>query len=168
MRSMAGSEFWRGGDPSFECIVGDMESLSFIPGRAFLSVDSSTVPWTVVFEDEGVAGYFYACDRSQTTHEDSILDAMLIYNVAALAKSDAENERPEPQRIASVEWSRDGLRAVLYLDGTPQALYDFQARRGYCRMNFPNFREEQGERWHKSSHEWSDQALQRFEAALYA
>ena len=50
---------------------------------------------------------------------------MLIYNVAALLKSDEEKERPEPQRIASVEWSRDGLQAVLYLDGTAQALYDF-------------------------------------------
>ena len=69
---------------------------------------------------------------------------MLIYNVAALAKSDAENQRPEPQRIASVEWSRDGLQAVLYLDGTAQALYDFEARCGYCRMDFPNFREERG------------------------
>jgi hypothetical protein len=53
---------------------------------------------------------------------------MLIYNVGALARSDAENERPEPQRIASVEWSRDGLQAVLYLDGTAQALFDFEAR----------------------------------------
>ena len=70
---------------------------------------------------------------------------MLIYNVAALAKSDEEQERPEPQRIASVEWSRDGMQAVLYLDGTAQALYDFRARCGYCRMNFPNFREEPGD-----------------------
>ncbi len=83
-----------------------MQSLSFTPGRAFLSSNSTTVPWTVVFEDEGVAGYFYACDRSQEVHEHSILDAMLIYNVAALAKSDAELQRPEPQRIASIEWSR--------------------------------------------------------------
>jgi hypothetical protein len=152
----------------FECIVRDMQSLSFIPGRAFLSSNSTTVPWTVVFEDEGVAGYFYACDRSQEKHENSILDAMLIYNVAALAKSDAENERPEPQRIASIEWSRDGLQAVLYLDGTAQALYDFQARCGYCRMDFPNFREERGDTWRKTSHAWSDAALQRFESALYA
>ena len=68
-----------------------MESLTFTPGRAFLSSDSPTAPpWTVVFEDEGVAGYFYACDRTSTTHDDSILDAMLVYNVAALAKSDEE------------------------------------------------------------------------------
>ena len=31
-----------------------MQSLSFNPGRAFLSVNSPVVPWTVVFEDEGV------------------------------------------------------------------------------------------------------------------
>jgi hypothetical protein len=55
-----------------------MESLSFTPGRAFLSCNSPAVPWTVVFEDEGIAGYFYACDRSQEKHEHSILDAMLI------------------------------------------------------------------------------------------
>jgi hypothetical protein len=145
-----------------------MQSLSFTPGRAFLSSDSSAVPWTVVFEDEGVAGYFYACDRSQTTHDESILDAMLIYNVAALTKSDLELERPEPQRIAAVEWSPNGLQAVLYLDGTPQALYNFEARCGYCRMNFPNFMAERGDTWNKSSHAWSEEVLHRFEAALYA
>jgi hypothetical protein len=154
--------------PVFECIVRNMQSLSFTPGRAFLSSNSPTVPWTVVFEDEGIAGYFYACDRSQEIHEHSILDAMLIYNVAALARSDEEHKRPEPQRIASVEWSRDGLQAVLYLDGTAQGLYDFQARCGYCRMNFPNFVSEQGDTWRKSDHSWSDAALQRFESSLYA
>jgi hypothetical protein len=145
-----------------------MQSLSFTPGRAFLSSNSPTVPWTVVFEDEGLAAYFYACDRSQETQAKSILDAMMIYNVAALAKSDLNLERPEPQRIAAVEWSRDGLQAVLYLDGTAQALYDFQARCGYCRMNFPNFMAEQGDTWRKSSHAWSEAALHRFESAIYA
>src|SRR5271168_3782192 len=137
MRSVAGGEFWRSGDPSFECIVRDMESLSFIPGRAFLSSDSPIVPWTVVFEDEGVAAYFYACDRSREKHDESILDAMLIYNVGALAASDAELKRPVAERIAAVEWSRDGLQAVLYLDGAAQGLFDFDARCGYCRMDFP-------------------------------
>jgi len=152
----------------FYRIVRGMQSLTFAPGRAFLSSDSPTAPpWTVVFEDEGIAGYFYACDRSQTTHEESILDAMLIYNVEVLAKSDAELQRPEPERIAAVEWSRDGLRAVLYLDGTPQGLYDFRERAGYCRLNFPNFLEETGDTWRKSTHAWSDAAIQRFEVELY-
>ena len=145
-----------------------MESLSFVPGRAFLSSNSPAVPWTVVFEDEGIAAYFYACDRSQEVHDNSILDAMLIYNVAALARSDAELVRPEPERLASVEWSRDGQQAVLYLDGRAQAMYDFQAHCGYCRMDFPNFMEAEGERWRKSSHAWNEAALHRFEAALYS
>ncbi|MGD0796351.1 MAG: DUF2251 domain-containing protein [Acidobacteriaceae bacterium] len=144
-----------------------MESLTFTPGRAFLSSDSQAVPWTVVFEDEGVAGYFYACDRSQTTQEESILDAMLIYNVSALAASDAELKRPVPERIATVDWARDGLKAVLYLDGVAQALFDFGARCGYCRMNFPNFVAELGDVWRKESHAWSEGAMREFEAALY-
>jgi hypothetical protein len=137
-----------------------MQSLSFTPGNAFLSVNSSVVPWTVVFEDEGVAGYFYACDRSRETQEESILDAMLIYNVASLQDREVE-------RLASVEWSRDGQKAVLYLDGTAQAIFDFEARVGYCRTNFPNFIEERGEIWRKSTHVWSDEVLKEFEASLY-
>src|ERR1700712_273941 len=101
-----------------------MESLSFHPGRAFLSSNSTAVPWTVVFEDEGIAGYFYACDRSQTTQEESIMDAMLIYNVSTM-------QNPEAERIASVQWSKDGLQAALYLDGTAQAMFDFGVRAGY-------------------------------------
>ncbi len=145
-----------------------MQSLSFSPGRAFLSSDSPAVPWTVVFEDEGIAAYFYACDRSQQTHDESILDAMLIYNVGALAASDEALERPVSERIATIEWSRDGLKAVLYLDGTAQGLYDFGARCGYCRMDFPNFLAGQTDIWNRSSHAWSDGALQGFESALYA
>jgi hypothetical protein len=145
-----------------------MESLTFSPGRAFLSSDSPAVPWTVVFEDEGVAGYFYACDRSRETQEESILDAMLIYNVSALAASDAELQRPGPERIATVDWSRDGLKAVLYLDGVAQALFDFGGRCGYCRMDFPNFLAERGDMWRKDSHAWSEGAMREFEAALYS
>ena len=137
-----------------------MDSLTFKPGRAFLSSNSPSVPWTVVFEDEGPAGYFYACDRSRETQEESILDAMLIYTGSALDDRDRE-------RLASVQWSKDGMQAVLYLDGTAQALADFAARISICRSNFPNFLDEDNSGWRKSSHQWSDEALQQFEAALY-
>ena len=133
-----------------------MDSLTFVPGRAFLSSDSPTVPWTVVFEDEGAAGYFYACDRSFTTLEESILDAMLIYHVAPSLGG------KEGERLAAVQWSRNGLQAVLYLDGVPQALFDFEARRGYCRMNFPNFAPDQSDVWNRSEHAWSEAAVEKF------
>ena len=138
-----------------------MDSLTFTPGRAFLSSNSSAVPWTVVFEDEGPAGYFYACDRSRETHEDSILDAMLIYNGAALDDRTRE-------RLASVQWSRDGQQAVLYLDGNAQALANFATKTSFCRSNFPNFLEEGGQSWRRNDHAWDEEAIKRFEAAIYA
>jgi len=138
-----------------------MQSLTFTPGRAFLSSDSHAVPWTAVFEDEGVAGYFYACDRSHEKLENSILDAMLIYNISSLSDATAE-------RIVSIDWSRDGMKAVLYLDGVAQAMADFSARCGYCRSNFPNFLSDEGDVWNRSSHAWSDAVFEQFEAAQYA
>ena len=138
-----------------------MDSLTFTPGRAFLSSNSSAVPWTAVFEDEGPAGYFYACDRSQETHDHSIMDAMLIYNRTSLAD-------PDKERIASIQWSRNGQQCVLYLDGSAQAFIDFAAHTSFCRTNFPNYIQEQGDTWRKHSHAWDDAALQHFEADLYA
>lgn len=137
-----------------------MDSLSFRPGRAFLSSNSPQVPWTAVFEDEGPAGYFYACDRSHEKQEDAILDAMLIYNGTSI-------EEAERERIAAVQWSKDGLQAVLYLDGTAQALVDFAVGESCSRLDFPNFMESERDPWRKSSHAWEPARLEKFEAALY-
>jgi hypothetical protein len=114
----------------------------------------------IVFEDEGAAGYLYACDRSWPTEEQSILDAMLIYNVRSL-------EDPSRERLAAVQWSRDGMQAVFYIDGTPQAFIDFAARQSFCRSNFPNFTEQIGDTWRKSSHAWDETKIRSFEASLY-
>lgn len=140
-----------------------MDSLSFSPGKALLISNSPASPWAVVFEDEGPAGYFYACDRTQGTHNESILDAMLLYNTAALA---TQQDAPA-ERLAAIEWSRSGLQAVFYLDGRPQALFDFAARQGYCRLDFPNFLAQNGEGWRRESHAWSDAAFAQFEAAKF-
>jgi hypothetical protein len=137
-----------------------MDSQTFTPGNANLRSNSPAVPWTVVFEDEGVAGYLYACDRSFPTEEQSILDAMLIYNVRSL-------EEPSRERLAAIQWSRDGLQAVFYIDGTPQAFVDFAARQSFCRSNFPNFMEQKTDTWRKSSHAWDEAKVTGFEAALY-
>jgi hypothetical protein len=137
-----------------------MDSLTFTPGRAHLKSNSSVVPWTVVFEDEGAAGYLYACDRSEPTEERRILDAMLIYNVRSLDDSNRE-------RLAAVQWSRDGMQAVFYIDGTPQAFIDFTIRESFCRSNFPNFMEQTGDTWRKNSHAWDEAKIKSFEASLY-
>jgi hypothetical protein len=137
-----------------------MDSLTFTPGTARLTSNSPVIPWSVVFEDEGSAGYLYARDRSWPTQEQSILDAMLIYNVRSL--QDAGRER-----IAAIQWSRDGVQAVFYIDGTPQAFVDFAARESFCRSNFPNFVEQKGDAWRKSTHAWDEAKIRSFEASLY-
>lgn len=137
-----------------------MDSQTFTPGHANLRSDSLAVPWTVVFEDEGAAGYLYACNRSFANEDQSILDSMLIYNVRSL-------EDPSRERLAAIQWSRDGLQAIFYIDGTPQAFIDFAARQSFCRSNFPNFVEQQGDTWRKTSHVWDEAKVTSFEAALY-
>ena len=137
-----------------------MDSLTFKPGDALLPSESTVSPWAVLFEDEGPAGYFYACNKTEGAPDGGFLDSMLIYNGAAL--DDRERER-----LASIQWSRDGMAAVLYLDGTAQALVDFTTRESFCRSNFPNFMEAQGDAWRKHSHVWNDAAFARFESELY-
>jgi hypothetical protein len=137
-----------------------MDSQTFTPGKANLRSNSLVAPWTVVFEDEGAAGYLYARDRSFTNDDQGILDAMLIYNARSL-------DEPGRERLAAIQWSRDGLQAVFYIDGTPQAFVDFAARQSFCRSNFPNFMEQKGDTWRKSSHAWDEAKVTSFEAALY-
>lgn len=137
-----------------------MDSLTFTPGHALLRSNSPVIPWSVVFEDEGHAGYLYAWDRSWPTQEQGILDAMLIYNARSLADTKRE-------RIAAVQWSHDGLQAVFYLDAHAQAYIDFAARESFCRTDFPNFVEQSGDTWRRSSHAWNEDKVRTFEAALY-
>jgi hypothetical protein len=134
-----------------------MLSIHFQPGNARLESDSPDLRWAVIFEDEGAAGYFYARDKRLGEDETAIVDGMLIYNV---------HQVQPKEMLASVQWSRNGQQAVLYIDGSAQALFDFAACRGYCRSGFPNFLEDGSSSWNKTSHEWSDAALNAFETEL--
>jgi hypothetical protein len=135
-----------------------MLSTHFFPGAASLLSDSPDHRWAVAFEDEGTAGYFYARDNRLGIDDEAIVDGMLIYNVSSA---------PQRQMLASVQWSRDGQQAALYIDGTAQALYDFGAGRGYCRSGFPNFLDENTGGWNRSNHEWSDAVFNAFETAIF-
>jgi hypothetical protein len=134
-----------------------MLSIHFQPGAASLLSDSPDLRWAVVFEDQGTAGYFYARDKRLGEDDDAIVDGMLIYNVT---------QAPQREMLASVQWSRNGQQAVLYIDGSAQALFDFAAGRGYCRSGFPNFLENGSSGWNQTSHEWSDAVFDAFETEL--
>lgn len=107
--------------------------------------------YVAIFEDDGDTGYFYAVD---TSGQDIVIqDALLIYNVANVT----DREKPSWVKIA---WSVDSLKAVLLINGYPHAIFDFEAKRGYCRSGFPS--PSPSGAWAAHGHEWSENALALF------
>lgn len=105
--------------------------------------------FTTVFEDDGLTGYFYAVDPDWPA-DTPIVDALGVYNV---------DEVPTRLRLVELGWSDDGLKAMLRLDQHPVAVYDFAARRGWCRSGFPP---RTGTGWSDFGHRWEDEALDLF------
>ena len=81
-----------------------------------------------------------------------ILDAVQIYNVENVV------DRDRPSQVGIV-WSSDGARCALLINNYPHAVFDFCAKRGYCRTNFPNFENPGDGSWIKADHSWSDEAV---------
>lgn len=103
----------------------------------------------VVFEDDGDTGYLYGLDFARKGNP--IVDALHIYNV------DQVTDRDKPSLVQLV-WSSDGLKAALLINGYPHAVFDFDARRGYCRSGFPPA----DANWTDFDHSWDDCAVELF------
>ena len=118
--------------------------------ETFVASDSPAAEYSVVFEDDGDTGYLYALDTSLS--ESRILDALHIYNVANVVDKDKPS-------LVQIEWSEDGLKAALWINGYTHAVFDFAQKRGYCRTNSlsPN------RKWTSFSKEWSDAVLESFQ-----
>ncbi|MGO8796714.1 MAG: DUF2251 domain-containing protein [Candidatus Sulfotelmatobacter sp.] len=101
------------------------------------------------FEDEGDVGYFYALDLTRS--ENRILDAVHIYNVKSVI------DRDQPSSL-SIVWSDDESKCALLINGYPHSVFDFAAKRGHCRTNFPNYPDSPDGGWLRSDHSWSDDA----------
>jgi hypothetical protein len=128
-----------------------VEEQTFQPGdNAFAASDSSDGHYSAFFEDDGDTGYFYAMDLTRS--ENKILDAVHIYNVANII------DRDRPSTLLIV-WSEDGLKCALLINDYPHAVFDFDAQRGYCRTNYPNFPETAYGCWSSSDHSWKDDAV---------
>ena len=110
---------------------------------------SPTSPYTAAFEDDGDAGYFYACDFRDESQP--ILDASHVCDVRNVADGDC------PSTVETV-WSRGGLMAALRINGYAHAAFDFQACRAYCRTGFPPPRGDGP--WTKAGRDWDEAALQ--------
>jgi hypothetical protein len=105
----------------------------------------------VVFEDNKDTGYFYALDMNRNGQENPILDALHIVNVQSVVDRDI----PSTLQIA---WSDDGLKAALIINKYLHAVFDFEAKRGYCRSSFPP----PDERWTEHGHQWDDSVMELF------
>lgn len=112
-----------------------------------LPCDSPLTQNGVVFEDDGTTGYFYGVEFKGSDF--SIVDAMHIYNV----KDVTDKDRPS---IVEIAWTEDGLKAALYINDYPHAVFDFESKNSYCRTNFPPPEPD----W--TGHEWSEAALDFF------
>jgi hypothetical protein len=110
---------------------------------------SPSTDFGVVFEDDGETGYFYGLDFSR--EKQPIVDALHIYNVKQV------KDRAKPS-LVQIIWSMDGLKAGLMINKYPHAIFDFEARRGYCRTGFPPA----DPKWSKFSHDWDDDAQNLF------
>jgi hypothetical protein len=105
-------------------------SATFTPGEeTFYASDSPTSSFSGVFEDDGETGYFYAYDRA-APEDARILDACHIYTVANVV------DRDRPSQV-EVIWTKNGLKAALLINDYAHAVIDFEARRAFCRSNYP-------------------------------
>jgi hypothetical protein len=120
-------------------------------GEALVLPSSSPLGrYQAVFEDDGATGYFYALDTTRPGNP--IVDALHIYNVEAVA------DRDQPSQLHIV-WSADGLKAALFINSYPHAVYNFEAQRGCCRTGFPPAGIQSG-----ASHDWDDAEMEHFQA----
>lgn len=116
---------------------------------AFVEAAAPDGAFVVVFEDDGDTGYFYALDQSQSGQP--IQDAMHIYSVANVT----DKHLPS---IVELGWSLDNQKAVLLINDYAHAIFDFSAKRGYCRTGFPSPPASSG--W--LGHDWDDSAFKLF------
>jgi hypothetical protein len=103
----------------------------------------------VVSEDDGDTGYFYALDFARA--DNPIVDALHIYNAASVT------DRHVPSAV-QILWSADNLKAMLLINRYPHAVFDFAAKRGYCRTAFPP----PDKKWTAFGHEWDDKVTEMF------
>jgi hypothetical protein len=109
---------------------------------------SPAARFSAVFEDDGETVYFYGLDGSR---EDPVLGALHAY----IVRSVSDRHPPSSLRIA---WSPDGLKVVLLINDHPHAVFDFSAKRGYCRTNFPP----PDKNWTQFDYRWDESVLDLF------
>ena len=118
-----------------------------------VDADSPIGRYATVFEDDGETGCFYAVD---TDVEDGnpVQDALLVYVAADVTDA----ELPSTLEIG---WSQDGLKALLLINDTPHAAFDFERRQGWCVSGLPETAVSKA--WSKGARGWVDEVEALFD-----
>ena len=120
-----------------------------IGSKTVLQSDAPSGEVSVVFEDDGDTGYFYALAPGAEALE--LLDALHVYN--------AEEDLRGTDCSLELLWSADGAKAGLRLNAALWAVFDFERHKGWCRSEFPP---PQG-RWRGGEREpWNDALAKLF------
>ena len=82
---------------------------------------------SVMFEDDGESGYFYAID---TTKPNPIVDSLFVYNVTSV-------EEHQLCRKLEICWANHGKMALLFINDYPHAVFDFERLVGYNHSKYP-------------------------------
>jgi hypothetical protein len=104
------------------------DQVTKIGDKLVVQMDAPSHEVTVVFEDDGDTGYFYALAPNGSGGLE-LLDALHVYNAEA-------DLRGTDVRL-QIEWSEDSALAGLRVNATLWALFDFTAQSGWSRSNFP-------------------------------
>ena len=118
--------------------------------KLVLQVDAPSRLLTVVFEDDGDTGYFYALTPGADGKLE-LLDALHVYNAEAdLRGKDIQLE---------IVWTDDSQLAGVRVNASLWALFDFAAQSGWSRSNFPP----PAGRWRMSDERpaWDDALIRR-------
>lgn len=110
-----------------------------------IHLESNQGPFKVMFRDSGGEAYFSCVDSDGGTCQ------LLIY-------SRAHTPSPSGKLLTQIAWSPSGSQAMLLVNQQPQAVFDFVARRAYCRNTAPAPKSQ----WAAVGHEWSEDALKFF------
>ena len=141
--------WWQRRDPRAKPIL--VAEDTFRPGDAgVLDAPAPGTRFSAIFEDDGETGYFYGLDLSLT--DQPILDALHVYDVQAVT------DRAKASTF-SIVWTPDGQKVCLFINGYAHAAFDFIARRGYCRTNFPP---PSASGFSAEGHAWSDEIEKHF------
>lgn len=100
----------------------------YVGSETWVSANSPSSPFAIVFESDDKTAYLYALDTQ--AHEQPIIDALHVYNICDITDTNMSSK-------VQLCWHKNGLVGVLLINDYPHVVYDFRSKVGYSRNNFP-------------------------------